>query len=87
MTVYVPRGYGYKPMQVRCGSTAFDGGVNQCDQCAGINPAPPPPLDDEMGDMEYAEQCALLREAEDGNPRARELRYADPRGLEDENDL
>lgn len=44
ITVYVPRGYDYKAREVECGSTSYNGGVNQCGQC-GSDPrlAPPPP--------------------------------------------
>lgn len=58
--VYVPRGYGYKPMQVRCGSTAFDGGTNQCEACA-TQYTPPLPHADE-GDLEYFERTESRNE-------------------------
>jgi len=47
LEVSVPRGYSYKLMTVRCGSTAFDGGVNQCEACARKFPQGPVP---EYGD-------------------------------------
>jgi hypothetical protein len=57
ITVYVPRGYSYKAMSVRCGSTAFDGGVNQCEACAAKHGVPPLPYEDE-GDMEHFERTS-----------------------------
>jgi len=33
-TVYVPKGYDYKPVQMRCGSTDYNGDRVICDQCA-----------------------------------------------------
>jgi hypothetical protein len=48
-TVYVPKGYDYKPREVECGSTAYDGGVNQCPTCAA-NPARDPGPIPEYGD-------------------------------------
>ena len=51
-TIMVPRGFGYRGVEVRCGSTAIDGGVNQCDVCADQCPAVPLPDEDE-GDLEY----------------------------------
>lgn len=37
---------GYREHKVECGSTAFDGGVNQCDECERKYPVKSP-LDDE----------------------------------------
>lgn len=48
-TVYVPRGYDYKPREVECGSTAYDGGVNQCSTCAANLARDPGPIP-EYGD-------------------------------------
>ena len=49
--VCVPRGpYDAKSMTVRCGSTAYDGGVNQCVECARKHPQGPVP---EYGDIEH----------------------------------
>lgn len=48
-TVTVPRGYSYRTVQVRCGSTAYNGDVNQCDRC-GADPAKRPPPTPEYGD-------------------------------------
>ena len=31
--VFVPRGFRYVPMMRECGSTAHDGGINQCEEC------------------------------------------------------
>ena len=58
--VYVPRGYDYKARNVECGSTAYDGGVNQCDACAAKY-TPPLPYEDE-GDMEYSERIGWSEE-------------------------
>jgi hypothetical protein len=53
--VYIPKGYSYKAVMVRCGSTAFDGGVNQCERCAArTGPLPLP--DEDEGDMEFYER-------------------------------
>lgn len=51
-TVFVPRGYSFREVTVRCGSTAHDGGVNQCGACANKIGAQPLPEADE-GDLEY----------------------------------
>lgn len=48
-TISIPRGYGYREVTVRCGSTAMDGGVNQCDACA-VDPKRRPPPTPEYGD-------------------------------------
>lgn len=45
-TVYVPKGYAYKPMTVECGSTSYTGGVNQCEECARKADLMPPPTPD-----------------------------------------
>lgn len=49
MTVYVPRGYSHREINVECGSTAYDGGVNQCESCADdprMKPPPPREMED-----------------------------------------
>lgn len=56
ITVYIPKGYTYVAREVRCGSTSFTGGVNQCEKCAAKRPMPEP-LEDE-GDMEYFERTS-----------------------------
>lgn len=34
---FVPRGYSYKEITVRCGSTSPDGSPWQCEKCARLN--------------------------------------------------
>lgn len=41
-SIYVQHRYSYREVTVECGSTAPDGGVNQCEACAS-NPALTPP--------------------------------------------
>jgi hypothetical protein len=31
--VFVPRGFSYVSIMRECGSTAHDGGINQCERC------------------------------------------------------
>jgi len=50
--VDVPRGFTYRTYRVRCGSTAYDGGVNQCERCARDPKLTPPPTP-EYGDIEH----------------------------------
>lgn len=50
--VTVPTKYSCKTYTTRCGSTAYDGGVNQCDDCAKRTGDIPLPYEDE-GDLEY----------------------------------
>ena len=52
IVVYVPTKYDYKEMKVRCGSTSYNGGVNQCEDCANRTGYIPLPYEDE-GDMEW----------------------------------
>lgn len=63
MFVYIPKGYSYKEIKVRCGSTAFDGGVNQCDRCEAKFAAPAP-LEDES-DMDYYERTSAMEDRDD----------------------
>ena len=44
----------FRAITVECGSTAMDGGVNQCDDCEKRDPMPPAYEDE--GDMEYFER-------------------------------
>ena len=37
ISIYVPRGYSYKEVKVKCGSTGLDGYPNFCDKCAIIH--------------------------------------------------
>jgi hypothetical protein len=66
MTVYIPRGFDYKPVEVRCGSTAYDGGVNQCDKCSAAPGLRPPRTPDE-GDDIADERDYIEGEREAGN--------------------
>lgn len=51
-TGFVPRGYSYREVTLTCGSTAYNGGVNQCDKCAArIDPGPLPEAGE--GDLEF----------------------------------
>ena len=38
ITVYVPRGWDYRPIEMPCGSTSHDGGINQCESCEKRSP-------------------------------------------------
>jgi hypothetical protein len=50
ITVFIPSGYAYKPRERECGSTAHDGGVNQCDDCEKQHPVPAPYADESDAD-------------------------------------
>jgi len=52
ITVYIPTKYSHKEIEVDCGSTAYNGGINQCDDCASRTGPIPLPYEDE-GDMEW----------------------------------
>jgi hypothetical protein len=54
VTVFVERGHFYKEMTVECGSTAYDGGINQCDDCEADDPMPAAREDE--SDAEYFER-------------------------------
>jgi hypothetical protein len=56
MTIYVARGYSHREVEVRCGSTAIDGGVNQCDKCAAATPVVPVREDESDADW-YVRQA------------------------------
>lgn len=56
ITVYAPRGYGYVEYTTRCGSTAHNGGINQCEECERKFDALPLPDEDE-GDLEWDDRC------------------------------
>jgi hypothetical protein len=49
--VVVPSGYGHRVIKARCGTTAHDGGVNQCGKCEVNHPYSMP--DEDEGDMEW----------------------------------
>ena len=53
LTVYVPRGYTYRPITVECGSTAVDGGVNQCESCARTLDPPPAWQAEDAGEADF----------------------------------
>jgi len=46
LTTFVMRGLTPKEVTVKCGSTSYTGGVNQCDACARKHPVIEP-LEDE----------------------------------------
>ena len=50
--VYVPTKYSSTEHKTVCGSTSYNGGVNQCDECADRTGHIPLPYEDE-GDLEY----------------------------------
>ena len=50
ISVFVPKGYSSKEIKVQCGSTSYDGGVNQCEQCAQKYGQP---KKHEYGDIEH----------------------------------
>ena len=54
VTVYIPKGWDYVARERECGSTAIDGGVNQCDECAATGSMPPAREDE--SDMDYVER-------------------------------
>ena len=60
ITVYIPTRYDYKAHKTVCGSTAYNGGVNQCDECADKHDVPLPYEDED--DMAWFE-----RVTDDGN--------------------
>jgi hypothetical protein len=49
--VTVQRGYGHTIKVVECGSTAYDGGINQCEECEIEHPYSMP--DEDEGDLEW----------------------------------
>ena len=51
--IMIPRGYGYREVTVECGSTAIDGGVNQCGEC---DHKPMPAAYEDESDMDYYER-------------------------------
>jgi hypothetical protein len=53
--VYIPKGWDYKRVLRECGSTAYDGGVNQCVACSSKYPVSPP-RDDEETDEEWLDR-------------------------------
>jgi len=48
----VPTRFSCKTVMATCGSTAWNGGVNQCDACATKQELMPPPTPD-YGDDDY----------------------------------
>lgn len=54
MTVLIPHGMTYRERTVECGSTAHDGGVNQCSVCALKHPVSMPTEDED--DLSWAER-------------------------------
>lgn len=45
--IVIPRGYSYKEITVKCGSTGIDGYPNLCDEC-----------EKEFDSQEYRQACA-----------------------------
>jgi len=64
ITTYVPRGHGYKEVSAECGSTAYDGSVNQCDDCAAKIPQPSPHEEDDYSDDMYETKKSSKKDAE-----------------------
>jgi hypothetical protein len=60
VTVYVPTRYDYKAIARKCGSTAYDGGVNQCEECSKKHNVPLPYENE--GDMEWHERVMAREE-------------------------
>jgi hypothetical protein len=52
--VYVYNPPSYKEREVECGSTAYDGNVNQCSECEEKHSVSP--VRDDEGDMEWFER-------------------------------
>ena len=48
----IPTRYSCREIMVKCGSTSYTGGVNQCHKCSERDPAPPEPYPNE-GDLEW----------------------------------
>ena len=54
IVVYIPTRYDYKERKAVCGSTAYDGGVNQCEECESKHNVPTPYEDED--DMAWFER-------------------------------
>lgn len=52
--VFVPHGYTYRGVMRECGSTAHDGGINQCDKCESKHPYSMPHEDE--SDLDWNER-------------------------------
>lgn len=55
ITVYIPTRYDYKARKTTCGTTAYDGGVNQCRECEDKHNVPTPYEDED--DMAWYERA------------------------------
>jgi len=56
ITVYIPTRYTERAITAKCGSTAYHGGVNQCEECEEKHNVPLP-YDDES-DMDWYERVS-----------------------------
>jgi len=52
--VFIPRGFTYAGVMRECGSTAHDGGINQCEACEAVHPYSMP--GDDESDMDWFER-------------------------------
>jgi hypothetical protein len=51
ITVYIPTKYSCREITAKCGSTSYNGGVNQCEECEEKHNVPLPYEDE--GDLEW----------------------------------
>jgi hypothetical protein len=54
IVVYIPTKYSCREITAKCGSTAYDGGVNQCEECENKHNVPMPYEDED--DMAWFER-------------------------------
>ena len=83
ISVFVPKGYGYIEKTRPCGSTAYDGSVNQCEVCAR-DPKKNPGITPKYGDIEHMDDRDYDNDLEEGldrnQRRAGQLGPTDPVG-------
>ena len=82
MSAFVPKGYGYKEIPVECGSTAYDGSVNQCEKCE-ITKAQPRVHD--YGDVEHMDDDDIEEGLDANQKRAGQLGPTTPVGKNEKN--
>ena len=82
MSAFVPKGYGYKEIPVECGSTAYDGSVNQCEKCE-ITKAQPRVHD--YGDAEHMDDDDIEEGLDANQKRVGQLGPTTPVGKNEKN--
>jgi hypothetical protein len=82
MSAFVPKGYGYKEIPVECGSTAYDGSVNQCEKCK-ITKAQPRVHD--YGDAEHMDDDDIEEGLDANQKRVGQLGPTTPVGKNEKN--